>query len=109
MRLALHGACLGWLLASAACSGSSPTLTGVQASDVAAYTAEQQNCLTGSANIAAAQQCVAYVRARWCGYGGSLQQLGACGVDAGPEAGMPLPASVVRILGLTPADAGDGG
>jgi hypothetical protein len=81
-------------------------VTGVQAADVAAYGAEQESCVTGSATLAAANACIVSVKARWCGFGGQLQQLGACGQDAGPESGMPLPASAVKALGLSDGGAG---
>jgi hypothetical protein len=92
------GACLlGAGFTVLACSQPA-TLTGVQATDVAAYLAEMQECVSGSATVAAANQCVAYTWARWCGYGGSLQQLGACGADAGPDAGLPLPAFITKFI-----------
>jgi len=100
----LLGWCTGIQLASVLGSvscGSPTTLTGVQATDVAAYTAEQQDCVSASTTLPQAKACVAAVRARWCGYGGSLQQLGGCGLDAGPESGMPIPSVLSKALGLT--------
>lgn len=107
-----------------ACSGAPPTVQNAAlAADVAAYTAESQDCVAGSANLAAYRNCIASVRARWCGPGGTLQQAGGCG-DAGPDSGgFPLPASVAALfakdagttttgatgaaaVGATPTDAG---
>jgi hypothetical protein len=62
------------------CTPSSPALSNAAvAADVAAYTAEQEDCLSGSTTLPVARACVTQVRARWCGPGGQLAQVGGCG------------------------------
>jgi hypothetical protein len=93
-------ACLALLLG---CSNPAPVIQNAAlAADVAAYTAESQDCVAGSANMAAYRNCVAQVRARWCGPGGTLQVANGCG-DAGVDASMPVPPAVMKLFGFADA------
>jgi hypothetical protein len=66
-----------------ACGGAEqgPTQVATQA-EVIAYGAEQQECVALAATKQQADDCIAEVRARWCGTGGQLALRGACG-DSG--------------------------
>ena len=69
----------------------SPTETATQA-DVAGYAAEEHECVSLSATRVEYQDCVAGVKQRWCGTGGTLALRGACG-----DAGITNPV----VLGMT--------
>ena len=92
------------ILVSCKSTPAQDALTIQTQADVTAYAAEELGCVAGSATRAYADACIAQVKARWCGPGGTLQQAGACG-DAGAEASLPLPAILQRIYGVY--DAGD--
>lgn len=63
-----------------ACNQSQPPATSAaQQADLLAYGAEQSQCVALAATSGEARDCVAAVRARWCGPGGTLASYGACG------------------------------
>jgi len=65
-----------------------------QQADVAAYAAEEQACVATNATRAYADECIAAVKQRWCGPGGQLALIDACG-DSG-LAGVPLAAPAAK-------------
>jgi hypothetical protein len=58
--------------------------TPAQQADVAAYGAESNACVATSPMRPQYNDCLAAVRARWCGPNGQLADAGACFYDAGP-------------------------
>lgn len=70
---------VGLLLALlTACGGSSVAVKVAPQADVAAYAAEQKACVDVAHTRAEADQCIAEVKAQYCGDGGSLHAAGGC-------------------------------
>jgi hypothetical protein len=83
-------ASLAWLLAMApwlalgACGASQPeAVVTAQQAEVAAYAAEEQQCVALAATRGQAHECIGTVRARWCAPGMPLAEAQACLYDAG--------------------------
>lgn len=101
---ALVGATSAVLVLAAlyACAGQSAdqdVVTAAKQADVTAYAAEEQSCVALASSRAEADVCISGVQARWCGPGGQLQLLGACG-DSGivpPEVVAQQAAVAARI------------
>ena len=96
---------VGAVLGAFACSSTPAVIQNAALdADVNAYTLGSQDCITASVNLAGYRNCVALVRARWCGPGGTLQVANGCG-DAGAEAGMALSPAILRLYGASDAGA----
>jgi hypothetical protein len=63
------------------CSGVSAVTVAAQQAEVAAYGADQIQCVSLADTRAQADSCIAAVKARWCGDGGALREAGACSYD----------------------------
>ncbi len=70
------------LLLLAGCSGSQAT-TIANEGNVAAYAAEQLECVHLAANRAQADVCRDEIKAVWCAPGRPLAEAGACSYDGG--------------------------
>jgi len=72
------------IIASLALAACAPAATPI---DVATYASEESQCVTLAGTRAAADACIASVRANWCSPGKPLAEAGACTyvfIDAGP-------------------------
>jgi hypothetical protein len=69
------------------CTGSKPAIDPTTEANLAAYAAEEQQCVALAGTRAAADVCITGVKDRWCAPGQPLADAGACTftlVDAGP-------------------------
>ena len=55
----------------------------VNQANVAAYAAEELQCVQLANSRAEADACIEAVKARWCGPGAPLQKAGGCSLDGG--------------------------
>lgn len=68
------------------CAGSTPPVSPVVEANIAAYAAEEQECVSLAGSRAAADYCIQGVKDRWCAPGQPLADAGAClytMIDAG--------------------------
>lgn len=68
------------------CAPGAPAVSPVVEANIAAYTAEEQECVQLAGSRAAADVCITGVKDRWCAPGQPLADAGAClvtFVDAG--------------------------